>query len=135
MERKLAFLRQFLSDLGRYGALDGAARLREHYAIERLLQLLCESAADVALQVCKAGGYPLAASYRDVFLTLAVRGELPRALADRLVDACGMRNVLTHLYDVIDLDRVIAAVEPAAEVYREFLDWALQWLERADGQR
>lgn len=127
VERKLAFLRQFLSDLERYGALDEAARRGEHYAIERLLQVLCESAADVALQVCKAKGYALAASYREVFLTLARHGELPQALADRLVDACGMRNVLTHLYDVIDLGRVVAAVEPAVALYREFLDWALRW--------
>lgn len=133
LERKLAFLRQFLSDLEGYGALDDGARRREHYAIERLLQVLCESAADVALQVCKANGYALAASYREVFLTLAQHGELPRALADRLVDACGMRNVLTHLYDVVDLDRVIAAVEPAVALYRDFLDWALRWLERPDG--
>ena len=34
-------------------------------------------------------------------------------------------NVLTHLYDAIDLDRVIAAVDPALALYREYLDWAL----------
>jgi len=37
-----------------------------------------------------------------------------------------MRNVLTHLYDVIDLDRVVAAVEPAIDVYGRYAKWA-QW--------
>jgi uncharacterized protein YutE (UPF0331/DUF86 family) len=37
-----------------------------------------------------------------------------------------MRNILTHLYDAIDLDRVIAAVDPALALYREYLDWALK---------
>ena len=50
-----------------------------------------------------------------------VRLEIPI-----LIDACGMRNILTHLYDAIDLDRVIAAVDPALALYREYLDWALE---------
>jgi len=41
------------------------------------------------------------------------QGALPQPLAERLIDACGMHNILTHLYDAIDLDRVIAAVDPA----------------------
>jgi uncharacterized protein YutE (UPF0331/DUF86 family) len=42
-----------------------------------------------------------------------------------LIAACGMRNVLTHLYDTIDLERVIGAVEPAIDLYGRFLAWAL----------
>lgn len=71
MERKLAFLRQFSADLASYGRLDLEARTREHYAIERLLQLLCESAADIGLQFLKARGHGLASSYREVFEILA----------------------------------------------------------------
>lgn len=36
-----------------------------------------------------------------------------------------MRNVLTQLYDTIDLKCVVAAVEPALELYRAYLNWAL----------
>jgi len=125
LERKLSFLRQFLTDLASYAALDSAGRRREHYAIERLLQLLCESAADIGLQVVKRRGGGLTGSYREVFISLQQLGVLPEPMAGRLVDACGMRNVLTHLYDAIDLDRVIAAVDPALALYREYLDWAL----------
>jgi uncharacterized protein YutE (UPF0331/DUF86 family) len=49
LERKLAFLRQYLTDLEDYARLDTDGRRREHYAIERLLQLLCESAVDPVL--------------------------------------------------------------------------------------
>jgi uncharacterized protein YutE (UPF0331/DUF86 family) len=126
LERKLAFLRQFLTDLEAYAAHGADGRLREHYAIERLLQLLCESAADIGLQVLKKRGSGLAGSYREVFLSLTRIGALPRQLADGLVDACGMRNLLTHLYDAIDLDRVVSAVEPALELYAAYLEWALE---------
>jgi len=123
LERKLSFLHQFLTDLEHYADLDPDGRRREHYAIERLLQLLCESAADIGLQVLKARGYGLASSYREVFAALAQLRVLPRDLAEGLTDACAMRNVLTHLYDVIDLDRVCGAIEPALDLYRRYLVW------------
>lgn len=124
MERKLALQHRFLQDLESYAVLSPAERRSEHYAVERLLQLLCESAADIALQVLKARGYGIAGSYREVFESLAQQGDLPDELARRLIAACAMRNLLTHLYDVIDLDRVVEAVDPAVSLYREFMAWA-----------
>lgn len=124
IQRKLNLLRQFLTDLEHYGALDGPERRRQHYAIERLLQLLCESSADIGLQFLRMEGHSLASSYRDVFAALRDRLELPEDLAESLMDACAMRNLLTHLYDTIDLDRVIATIEPALEVYGRFERWA-----------
>ena len=128
IERKLAFLRQFLQDLAAYARLDAAGRRREHYAIERLLQLLCESAADIALQRLKGLGCALPVSYREIFIALERSGYMPANMASDLVAACGMRNVLTHLYDTIDLERVIAAVDPALGLYRRFLQWAAAWI-------
>jgi len=47
LERKLGFVNRYRNDLAAYAALDSAGRRREHYAVERLLQLLCEVAAGV----------------------------------------------------------------------------------------
>lgn len=57
----------------------------------------------------------------------------PEPMARDLIAACGMRNVLTHLYDEIDTDRVIAAVEPAVALYRAFAGWCVGQLEDRDG--
>lgn len=134
LERKLGFLNRYLRDLATYGALDAAGRRREHYAIERLLQLLCECAADIGLQFLKALGDTLPASYREIFIALERAGALPSEMAAELVAACGMRNLLTHLYDEIDLNRVIAAVDPAVALYGAFAGWALARL-RAGGPK
>lgn len=128
LERKLGFLSRYVRDLGAYALLDEAGRRREHYAIERLLQLLCESAADIALQFLKARGETLPASYREIFTALERAGALAPEMSSDLVGACGMRNVLTHLYDEIDLDRVIAAVDPAIALYSGFAGWVLEGL-------
>lgn len=131
LERKLASLQTFIDDLSHYAQLDAAGRRREHYAIERLLQLLCESAADIGLQLLK--GSPrraLAGSYREVFELMRESAGLPEAMATQLIAACGMRNLLTHLYDTIDLDRVVAAVDPAIALYRSYLGWSAIRVER-----
>ena len=130
LERKLASLRTFISDLGQYAELDEGARRREHYAIERLLQLLCETAADIGLQLLKGrSGNFSAGSYREVFQHLRNDSDLPDGLAEQLVSACGMRNVITHLYDSIDLDKVIAAVDPAIALYETYLGWVIGQLD------
>lgn len=124
IQRKLDMLHRFLTDMEHYAALDVPRQRQEHYAIERLLQLLCESAADIGLQLLRRDGDRLAATYREVFIALRDRQGLDDGLADQLVDACAMRNVLTHLYDTIDLDRVIEAVPEALKVYAAFASWA-----------
>ena len=129
LARKIARLKTFLDDLKPYTALTDSDRRAAHYAIERLLQLLCEASADIALQVVKRHGIAPLDSYRGIFMALATHGALSKDLAERLALACGMRNVLTHLYDDIDLDRVVAAVEPAVALYSRFLDWAVPHLE------
>lgn len=130
IERKLGYLNRYVRDLSQHALLDHAGRRQAHYAIERLLQLLCEAASDIALQFLKARGETLPASYREVFAALErVDSGLPDHMAHDLIAACGMRNVLTHLYDEIDLDRVVAAVEPAVTLYRDFAAWCIARLD------
>ena len=129
MHRKYRMLLQFLDDLRPYAALDRAGRRKEHYAIERLLQLLGASSADLGLQLLKVHGRHLAASYREIFAALRTHLELPEELADRLMDACAMRNVLTHLYDAIDHERVIDSVEPAIALYEQYAEWVSERLQ------
>jgi len=37
-----------------------------------------------------------------------------------------MNNILPHLYDEIDLGRVVRAVEPAVALYETFAQWVLR---------
>ncbi|MFE8035440.1 type VII toxin-antitoxin system HepT family RNase toxin [Thiohalocapsa marina] len=134
IERKLGYLNRYLRDLSVYADLDQSARLREHYAIERLLQLLCECAADIALQRLKSAKDTLPTSYRETFQALERLDLLEPALAAELIKACGMRNILTHLYDDLDLTLVMNAIEPALDLYQRFAAWVMDWLSTAAGE-
>jgi len=89
-------------------------------------------AGDNRLQFLKARGYGLASSYREVFEALAQQGILPRDLAQGLIEACAMRNILPHLYETIHPTRVAAAIDPALDLYRRYLRWALAEVDKLD---
>lgn len=128
IERKLAHLHGYVQDLESFVPLTPVERQRQHYAIERLLQLLCEVAADITLQILKARGVAPPESYRAVFEQARDRGWMSEDLAQELISACGLRNVIVHLYDNLDMQRVLAAVDAAPGLYRRFAGWALEKL-------
>jgi uncharacterized protein YutE (UPF0331/DUF86 family) len=125
IERKLGFLHGYILDMERLVPLTGPEREAQHYAIERILQLMCEVAADITLQFLKARGIAPPDSYKAVFDQARKHGMLPTDLAGELIQACGMRNVIVHLYDTLDMDRVLAAVDHAPLLYRRFAAWAM----------
>ena len=49
-------------------------------------------------------------------------GILPEALAARLADAAGLRNILVHMYETIDYEIVAASLSPALEDFGDLLD-------------
>ena len=53
-------------------------------------------------------GLDVPGSYREIFLSLAERGKVPRDLAERLAAAAGFRNLVAHRYGVLDPARVHA---------------------------
>ncbi len=110
--RKLATLRRLLDDLRPFASATRAEVEAEHYRIERILELLATVAADLLQHLLAEQGV-VADSYRDVFRRAASGGLIDETLGGRLERAAGMRNVLVHLYDGIDLEIVRQAITPA----------------------
>jgi uncharacterized protein YutE (UPF0331/DUF86 family) len=95
----------------------------QHQA-ERALQLAIQICIDVGAHLVAARGLRAPDEYRDVFERLSRDDTLDTALADRLKDAVGQRNILVHGY--VDLDPALIW-EKLGEVddLREFAWWAL----------
>jgi len=61
---------------------------------------------DLALSWCVRAGLGAPPTYGDAFRRLAAAGLLDKALAERLVRAVGLRNLVVHAYADLDQQRV-----------------------------
>jgi uncharacterized protein YutE (UPF0331/DUF86 family) len=95
----------------------------QHQA-ERALQLAIQICIDVGAHLVAARGLRAPDEYRDVFERLSREETLDAALAERLKEAVGQRNLLVHGY--VDVDAAVIW-EKLAEVddLRAFAGWAL----------
>jgi uncharacterized protein YutE (UPF0331/DUF86 family) len=120
LDRELSMIEQVRgAGRDRFLADDGL----QHQA-ERALQLAIQICIDVGAHLVAARGLRAPDEYRDVFERLSRDDTLDTALADRLKDAVGQRNLLVHGY--VDLDPALIW-EKLGEVedLREFAGWAL----------
>lgn len=83
----------------------------EWSALERRLQLTLECALDVGDMIIAWKQLPRAQRYADVFRTLGDAGVIESGLAQRLIPAAKLRNVLVHMYDKLDRSVVRQAME------------------------
>lgn len=118
--RKLKKLRLLLRDLEPFVDVSLEKVVAEHYKVERIFELLATAGADL-LQHLLTERDVTATSYRDVFRQAASHGLVDPALARRLEDAAGMRNVLVHLYDEIDFEILHASIGQALDDFTELV--------------
>jgi uncharacterized protein YutE (UPF0331/DUF86 family) len=71
-----------------------------------LVQASAQVCIDIANHVISSEGWRVPRDFRDAFTVLREQGVVAEELADSLRDLAGMRNVLVHLYDDVDDERV-----------------------------
>lgn len=76
------------------------------YARRYAVQSAAQACIDLANHVIASEGWRVPADYGEAFTVLAEHDVIPEDLADRLRALAGLRNLLVHLYDEIDDDRV-----------------------------
>ncbi len=123
VKRKITTMRTVLEDLEIFEGMsfEEFCEPQNHYAAERILQLLVEIGSDIVQHILKKMNeeYPL--TYRTVFLRAGELGILSHDLAERLAQAAGMRNILVHLYETIDEHRVFKALKMLRSDFTQFL--------------
>ena len=109
--KKLGLIESYVHDLrslGRPGDI-GTDLLQQRFTLHTL-QLAAQAALDVASHIVSDDRLGEPATNRDLFGLLARHGWLEAALAGRLEEMAGFRNVLVHGYADVDL----AVVEDVA---------------------
>jgi uncharacterized protein YutE (UPF0331/DUF86 family) len=79
-KRKIALITQYLDDLARYDGLSFEEHLKNRYAIERILELVIITAADL------------------VFHLMAARKESPPVLYDSAFFRAGRQQIKTAIF-------------------------------------
>jgi len=70
--------------------------------LDRRLQKAVEASIDIAAHICATKKLNKGETSSDLFLILAKEGIIPQELAERLIGAVGLRNIIVHQYADID---------------------------------
>lgn len=121
--RRLVAIRRLLDHLSTLGVGTSAALedLAVRLQVERILTQLVNLAAEVNAHVAVTVLDRPPEEYREGFDRMVEAGFLDRDTAARLKPSVGLRNVLTHEYIRVDLDKVARAIPAALTGYGSYV--------------
>jgi uncharacterized protein YutE (UPF0331/DUF86 family) len=132
--RRLRLLRQTLADLLPLGQLDVAvveADPVRRAAIERFIQVLVDLAADINSHIVLARSGSAPTTTAQSFRLAAEIGAIPVELAERLIPAAGLRNLLVHRYGDIDVTLLVRSVTEVLAGFDDYVSYVAQWISDA----
>ena len=120
-KRKLVFLTQYLKDLNKYKKISDQEFKKNHYEIERLLQLIIEAACDINSHLITRRLQKPPDDYYESFIELGNLNIIPKTLALKLAPSAGLRNALVHAYDKIDEKKVKQGIKLALIYFPKYV--------------
>jgi len=102
--RKLAELEEYLGQIKEYtnvSAEQYSKEWRTQRIVERTLQMMIESCADIAGHIISDRGYRVPTSYGDTFRVLYEKDILTKDLLETMEKISKFRNIIVHHYDRI----------------------------------
>ena len=79
--------------------------------IERTLQMMIETCADIATHIISDQGYRVPKSYADAFKVLGEEKIISNKLLNALVKMGKFRNIVVHHYDKVDAEIVVGILK------------------------
>ncbi|MBD2392681.1 DUF86 domain-containing protein [Cyanobacterium aponinum FACHB-4101] len=130
--RKFQKQKEYLVNLKVYENLDYETFINDRViqlAIERLLQLIAEVALDVNRYLFKSLRIKQPEENAETFIKLAQLKILDDDLALRLKESGKMRNLLVHLYEIIEPPFVHSAIKETLRDYPLYQRQILNYLD------
>jgi uncharacterized protein YutE (UPF0331/DUF86 family) len=107
--RKLAELEEYLGQVKEYASMTAGRYSKDWKAqrvVERTLQMMIETCADVAGHIISDKGYRVPVTYADTFRVLHENGLLNKELFETMEKMAKFRNIIVHHYDKVDAEVV-----------------------------
>ena len=121
--RKLAELEEYLGQIKEYvnvSAEQYSKEWRIQRIVERTLQMMIESCADIAGHIISDRGYRIPTSYADTFRVLYEKDILTKDLFETMEKMSKFRNIIVHHYDRIDSEIVVNILRKGLEDFLMF---------------
>lgn len=133
ISRKLRSIKKYVAFLRSHTSAT-KEKLEENYelrsAIERNFQVAIESALDIGEIIISAEDLEKPEDYKSVILILGKHDILPKDFAEKFAPAAGLRNILVHMYEEVDVGKLHNYLQNNLEDINEFAKFVAKYLER-----
>ena len=113
LTNKIEEIEKFLSELEEISPDDFETYqtdIKTKAACERYFEKIVEALVDLAYVFIKENALKMPEDDKEAFDILAEAGHIPIALAIKLKEAKGMRNIISHQYGTVDDETVFEAI-------------------------
>ena len=133
VENKLADLQSYYIEIMAILSADSqeviADSLKLH-SLERLFQLIVDSAIDINTHIISSIGALTPDDYQSTFITLAEHQVIPHDFARRIAPSVGLRNLVVHRYGRVDIKRMVDDVRTEISQYQEYAHHVVEYLKK-----
>lgn len=110
--------------------IDDNLKLR---TVERLFQLIVDTAVDINTHVINESGLSVPDDYQSTFIILAKNKILPMDFAGQIAPSVGLRNLVVHKYGRVDVKRMVDDIKNEIGDYRDYLKLLHVYLQKHNG--
>jgi uncharacterized protein YutE (UPF0331/DUF86 family) len=123
--RKLAELEEYLGQVKEYASTTVNRYSKDwkvQRIVERTLQMMMETCADIAGHIISDKGYRVPTTYADTFRVLYENGILNKELFETMEKMAKFRNIIVHHYDKVDTEIVIGILKKDLKDFSAYKD-------------
>lgn len=121
---KAGTIRRNLKRISEKGSVDLETFLEDIDRQEMIsfnLHLAIENCTDLAAHIISEEDLGVPGSASEMFYLLEENGYLSRALTEKMIKAVGLRNLIVHEYDKVDLKRLFEIIRKDTKDINDFL--------------
>ena len=133
--RKLAELEEYLGQIREYTGITierYSSDWKIQRIIERTLQIMIETCADIAGHIISDRGYRIPKSYADTFKVLQEENILEKELFETMEKMAKFRNIVVHNYGNIDASIVVNILERHLDDFLTYKNAIINMLKELD---
>ena len=129
--RKVSELELYLGQIHEFSALTPEGYRKDWKAqriIERTLQMMIETCADIANHIVSDRGMRAPTSYADTFKVLSENSIINEELCATMEKMAKFRNVVVHQYEQVDAEIVVLILQKHLVDFEKYRDAVLVYL-------